>query len=180
MPIMITIPDECKSLAEAVRDLVTAVERAVQRNTGGRAVDYAQVEREIGARTAAIERATHERLLAALDVDAPAVVIEGQVHTRVHRVEGRYYTLAGDVVARRSLYRARRNGKVVDAISLRTGALDGGWLPETAGRHGRSCCSRAPRARRSDGAAARPALRPCSNGTSRLLTAEVMPARNLC
>lgn len=132
MPIMIAIPDECKALAEAVQDLVRSLERAVQRGAGGRALDYAQVEREIGARTAAIERATHERLLAALDVDAPAVVIDGQVHTRVHRVEGRYYTLAGDVVVPRSLYRARRNGKVVDAISLRTGALEGGWLPETA------------------------------------------------
>lgn len=76
--------------------------------------------------------ARHKRLLATLDVDAPAVVIDGQVHTRVHRVEGRYYTLAGDVVVARSLYRATRNGPVVDAISLRTGALEGGWLPETA------------------------------------------------
>jgi hypothetical protein len=65
-------------------------------------------------------------------VDAPAVVIDGRVHTRVHRDEGRYYTLAGDVVVTRSLYRAERNGKVVDPVSLRAGAIDGGWLPETA------------------------------------------------
>lgn len=132
MPIMVAIPDNCKSLAEAVERLVASMDWAAQRSAGGRAVDYAQVEREIGARTAEIERAAHERLLAALDVDAPAVLIDGQLHTRVHRVEGRYYTLAGDVVVLRSLYRARRNGTVVDAISLRTGALDGGWLPETA------------------------------------------------
>lgn len=74
----------------------------------------------------------HHRILAALDVDAPAVVIDGRVHTRVHRVEGRYDTLAGDVVVTQSLYRAARQGKVVDAISLRTGALGGGWLLETA------------------------------------------------
>jgi hypothetical protein len=70
--------------------------------------------------------------LATLDVDAPTVVIDGRVHTRVHRAEGRYYTLAGDVVVARSLYRAERNGPVVDAISLRTGAVEGVWLPETA------------------------------------------------
>jgi hypothetical protein len=132
MPIMIAIPDDCKPLAEAVERLVACTARAVHRASGGRAVDYAQIEREVGEGAAEVERAAHHRILTALDVDAPAVVIDGRVHTRVHRVEGRYYTLAGDVVVTRSLYRAARNGKVVDAISLRTGALDGGWLPDTA------------------------------------------------
>jgi hypothetical protein len=131
MPILISIPDDCKPLAEAITQLVTGVERAHRRAEGGRALDYAQIEREIGERTAAVERTAHQSILAALDVDAPAVVIDGRVHTRVHRAEGRYYTLAGDVVVARALYRAERNGPVVDAISLRTGAVDG-WLPETA------------------------------------------------
>jgi hypothetical protein len=132
MPIMIAIPDDCKPLADAMQRLVACTERATRRAEGGRAVDYAQLERDVGDRAAAVERAVHQRLLTALDVDAPAVVIDGRVHTRVHRVEGRYYTLAGDVVVMRSLYRATRNGKVVDPISLRTGAVEGGWLPETA------------------------------------------------
>lgn len=132
MPIMISIPDDCKPLADAVTQLVGSVERAHHRTSGGRAIDYAQIEREVGERTAAVERAAHESILAALDVDAPTVVIDGRVHTRVHRAEGRYYTLAGDVIVERSLYRAERNGPVVDAISLRAGAVDGGWLPQTA------------------------------------------------
>jgi len=132
MPILISIPDDCKPLADAINALVASVERARRRGDGGRAVEYAQVERELGARTAAVERAAHHDVLAALDIDAPAVVIDGRVHTRVHRTEGRYYTLAGDVVVERALYRAKRNGPVVDAITLRTGALAGGWLPETA------------------------------------------------
>jgi len=132
MPIMITMPDDCKPLADAVERLVACTARATHRATGGRALDYAQIEREVAERTAEIECAAHQRILTALDIDAPAVVIDGRVHTRVHRVEGRYYTLAGDVVVTRSLYRAARNGKVVDAISLRTGALEGGWLPDTA------------------------------------------------
>jgi len=132
MPIMISIPDDCKPLAEAVQQLVASVDRAQHRASGGRAVDYAQIERDVGARTAAVERAAHQTILATLDVDAPTVVIDGRVHTRVHRAEGRYYTMAGDVVVPRSLYRAERNGPVVDAISLRTGAVEGGWLPETA------------------------------------------------
>jgi len=132
MPIMISIPDDCKPLADAMKHLVTSVERAHRRADGGRAVDYAQIERELGERTAAVERAAHASILTALDIDAPAVVIDGRIHTRVHRADGRYYTMAGDVVVPRSLYRAERNGPVVDAISLRAGAVDGGWLPETA------------------------------------------------
>jgi hypothetical protein len=132
MPILISIPDECKPLADAVAHLVTSVERMHRRAEGGRTLDYAQIERDIGQRAAAVERAAHQSILAALDVDVPAVVIDGRVHTRVHRAEGRYYTLAGDVVVERSLYRAQRNGPVVDAISLRAGVVDGGWLPETA------------------------------------------------
>lgn len=132
MPIMITIPDDCKPLAEAVERLVACTERAVRRAAGGRAVDYGQIEREVGERAAEVERAAHQRILSALDVDAPAVVIDGRVHTRVHRDDGRYYTLSGDVVVTRSLYRAERNGKVVDPVSLRIGAIDGGWLPDTA------------------------------------------------
>jgi hypothetical protein len=132
MPIMIAIPDECKPLADAIEHLVASTERAVCRTAGGRAVDYAQVERDLGDRTADVERAAHQRVLAALDVDAPTVIIDGRVHTRVHRVDGRYYTRAGDVVVPRALYRAVRNGPVVDAISLRAGVVAGGWLPETA------------------------------------------------
>lgn len=133
MPIMISIPDNCKPLGEAMKQLIACTERAQRQATGGRAVDYARIEREVGERTAAVERAAHASILAALDVDAPAVVIDGRVHTRVHQgVEGRYYTLAGDVVVPRSLYRAERNGPVVDAISVRIGAVEGVWLPETA------------------------------------------------
>ena len=39
MPIMITIPDACKPLADAVERLVACAERAASRATGGRAVD---------------------------------------------------------------------------------------------------------------------------------------------
>jgi hypothetical protein len=115
-----------------MEQLIVCTERAKNRGSGGRAVDYARVERDVGERTAAVERAAHASILASLEVAAPTVVIDGRVHTRVHQgVEGRYYTLAGDVVVPRSLYRAERNGPVVDAISVRIGAVEGGWLPET-------------------------------------------------
>jgi hypothetical protein len=90
MPIMISMPDDCKPLAEAVRRLLSSAERARHRATGGRAVEYARIEREIGDRTAEVERAVHASILASLDVDAPTVLIEGRLHTRVYRGDGRY------------------------------------------------------------------------------------------
>lgn len=89
MPILISIPDGCKPLADAVRALITTVDRVRRRAAGGRAVDDAPAERDLGARAAAIARAAHQRLLAALDVDVPSVVIDGRRHTRVHRADGR-------------------------------------------------------------------------------------------
>lgn len=132
MPITISIPDHLESLANAVKGVVEAVERTMKRASGGRALEYARVEREVGQRAAEVERAAHQGILASLDIDAPQVVIDTRIYTRVHRDDGRYYTLAGDVVVERSLYRAERNGKVVDAVSLRAGVVGPGWLPETA------------------------------------------------
>ena len=67
MPVLISIFDDCKPLADAIHHLLASVERAQRRADGGRAVDYAQVERELGERAAAVERAAHQRLLAGLD-----------------------------------------------------------------------------------------------------------------
>jgi len=79
MPIMISIPDDCKPLADAVEQLVASTQRARHRASGGRAVDYGHVERDIGEQVAGVERATHQCILAALDVDAPQVLIDGRV-----------------------------------------------------------------------------------------------------
>jgi hypothetical protein len=98
-------------LADAVERLMAGTTRATPRASGVRAVDHAQIERDVGERAAEVERAAHGRILTAIDVDAPSVVIDGRVHTRVHHVEGRYYTLAGDVVVLRSLYWAARQGR---------------------------------------------------------------------
>jgi len=58
MPIMIAIPDDCKPLAEAIDRLVACTDRATKRAAGGRALDYAQIEREVTIETIRAARLT--------------------------------------------------------------------------------------------------------------------------
>lgn len=132
--IVIEVSDQNNSLVLAVQELVALVERLQWRSSGGKAIDYAKIERDIGAVAAKVERAAHHGLLADLDVDAERVVIGGDVYSRVERCEWPYHTLAGSISVLRSLYRrnGERNAKVVDAVSLRAGVVADGWLPQTA------------------------------------------------
>lgn len=132
--IVIELPAAFKDLALAIRELVAVTQKVAERGPGGRAVAYAGVELDLSAATAAAERAAHGIILRSLDVDAAHVLIEGARHSRVGRHEQTYYTMAGPVALERSIYRrdGERNGKVVDAISLRAGVVADGWLPHTA------------------------------------------------
>jgi hypothetical protein len=134
MQMVIEIPDELKGVSEAVRAMVRQVEATWRSTRGGRALDYPEIERQVAAGAAAIERASHQAVLQGLDVDQPRVVIEGQVYSRVGRYEADYYTMAGPVRVTRTLYRERgqRNAKTVNAVSLRCGVVGEGWLPGTA------------------------------------------------
>jgi hypothetical protein len=134
MQMVIEILDELKGVGEAVKAMVCQVEATWRSTRGGRAVDYAAIERQVAAGAAAIERASHQAVLQGLDVDQPRVGIEGQVYRRVGRYEADYYTMAGPVRVTRTLYReqGQRNAKTVNAVSLRCGAVGEGWLPGTA------------------------------------------------
>jgi len=134
-PTMVEIPADLKDLGAAVVAMAALVTSSVeQARKSGAATDYAVIERAFGEAAAAIERAGHQAVLAALDVDAHTVLIEGAPHRRVGRGPAPYHSLAGSVVVERSLYRkvGVRNAKVVDAISLRAGVIGDGWLPQTA------------------------------------------------
>jgi len=131
---MLEIPDGCQCLVAPVEKLLLQVQALHKRSGDGQSVDYGEVEGQVASSVAAIERAAHEVLLAALDVDAERVLIGGVEHVRVGRYPATYYTMAGAVVVERSLYRAAgmRNGLTVDAVSLRAGVVAEGWLPNTA------------------------------------------------
>ena len=134
MQIVLEIPEELKGVGEAIQAVVRQVEASWRSTRGGRAVDYATIERQVAAGAAAIERASHQAVLQGLDIDQAHVSIAGQVYHRVGRYEADYYTLAGPVRVTRTLYReqGQRNAKTVNAVSLRSGAVADGWLPATA------------------------------------------------
>jgi len=131
---VIEVPEEFKDVGVAMVECLAVIKKAKDRTPGGKALDYTTVEDTVAEASARIERAGHRVVLQSLDVDRPAVIIGGARHTQVGRCEATYYTLAGPVVVPRSLYRkdGERNGKVVDAISLRAGVVGDGWLPRTA------------------------------------------------
>jgi len=133
--IFVAVPVQHKRLVEPMKALIRATEKACATARGGKAVDYAAIEREMEERAAAIELAVHADILRALEVDAPCVRIGGVRYTRILQSSaGTYYTMAGPVQVKRSVYRPDgvRNGRCVDAISLRAGVYGRGWLPRTA------------------------------------------------
>lgn len=135
---VIEIPEGLEALGEAVAAMIARVQGTVAATGGGKAVNYARVERAIADETGGIERAAHPAILQALDIDVPAVVIGGRRYTKVGRCETPYHTLAGSVAIERSLYResgqrgGQPGGRVVDPVSLRAGVVGHGWLPHTA------------------------------------------------
>jgi hypothetical protein len=134
MQMVIEMPEALKGVGEAVQAMVRQVEARWRSTRGGRAVDYATIERQVAAGAAAIERASHQAVLQGLAIDQPRVGIEGQGYRRGGRSEADSYTMAGPVRVTRTVYReqGQRTAKSVNAVSLRSGAVADAWLPATA------------------------------------------------
>lgn len=129
--VAIEVPEE---LAAAMKEASEAYEKSVAEIRRESGFDWEKMSSAVEAATAQIEREAIRRLLQECDVDEPAIRINGKRFTRVGRYEAPYFTKAGEVRVVRSVYRedGKRNAKTVDAVSLRVGALEGGWLPEVA------------------------------------------------
>ena len=134
MQIVLEIPEELKAVGEAVEAMVNQIAAAWRSTGGSQAVAYAEIEAQLAAGAAALERAGHQAILQGLDVDQPRVRIDGKVYAAVGRYAATYYTMAGPVEVTRTLYRevGERNAKTVNAVSLRAGAVDEVWLPGVA------------------------------------------------
>lgn len=135
---VIEIPEELREFGEAMSAALEGMKKTIARTGGGKAVDYAAVERAISEETAAIERSSHRAILQSLDIDVPTVLIGGIRYHRVGRCDAPFHTMAGSVSIERSLYResgqrgGQPGGKVVDPVSLRAGVVGDGWLPHTS------------------------------------------------
>lgn len=87
-----------KPMIEPLRELVAATQAEVERGHAlGREVKYEAFEGNLTERLAAVERGAHESSLSALDVDAPKILIGGELHVRVIRDKSTYMSQAGGV-----------------------------------------------------------------------------------
>jgi hypothetical protein len=90
-------------------------------------------ERELHDYIVAVERDVLAEELARLDVDLPAVTIEGELYRRVVRCEETYTSAAGPVRVMRSLYRRLGEGeRTLCPLELRAGIVEGRWTPLAA------------------------------------------------
>lgn len=133
--IIVRIPGRHKGLADALQRMVDCVIAFETEAPKQRGVNYRDHERKLAEHAGEIERASHGVSLAALDVDAERIVIDGVRHVRVLRAEAaEYKTRVGPVPVVRSLFRAEgaRNARTVNTVTLRSGSLLDEWLPDTA------------------------------------------------
>lgn len=90
-------------------------------------------ERELHEYMVTVEREVLAEELARLDVDLPAVTIEGEVYRQVVRCEETYTSAAGPVRVMRSLYRRLGEGeRTVCPLELQAGIVEGRWTPLAA------------------------------------------------
>jgi hypothetical protein len=90
--------------------------------------------RELRAQTGAIEREAIAQFIAASDVDADAIEIQGKVQRRVLKSKQTYMTEAGPVEVERWLYKDRTDpdAKAVAALEEKLGIISGFWTPGAA------------------------------------------------
>jgi len=95
---------------------------------------FEEVETELHAKVMELERDLTAEIMAAHDVDAGAIEIQGKAHRRVLRAAQTYMTKAGPVVVERWLYRDRADddAKSVSPMERRLGIVGEFWTPKAA------------------------------------------------
>lgn len=129
--VLVEVPER---LAKVLERLVKADELGEQMASGEQKLDWRRLSSELEGSMRDAEVELSRRTLQRLDERGKTIIVDGKTYRKVGRYEGTYYTKAGPVTLPRTLYRdaSVRNGKTVDAISLKLGCVEDGWLPETA------------------------------------------------
>jgi hypothetical protein len=136
--VTIEVPEGFEEVAKQLEQTLQRAHKGVEGAQAGDMAAFDEAWQSVNAGVEENERQMKRRLLRALDLDGPRILVDGKPHARVGRYEATYKTRQGPVEVERSLYRevGVRNGPTVDPISLRTGALEDGWLPEAAAAMG--------------------------------------------
>jgi len=115
---------------DGVRKFLEA--HAMRGKTGAR--EFYDFETELHQRLMEAEREVVGAVMAASDVDADAIEIEGVVHRRVLKGTETYMTATGEVRVERWLYKDRRNPEAhaIAAMDRRLGIVEGMWTPRAA------------------------------------------------
>ncbi len=105
---------------------------AMQGKTGAR--EFYEFEKTLHERLLEAEREIVGDVMAASDVEADAIEVEGRVHRRVLRSRQTYMTACGEVQVERWLYKDRTDptAHALSALDLRLGIIEGFWTQRAA------------------------------------------------
>jgi hypothetical protein len=76
------VPAEFKELGDEIVELIATLRKERRNARGLHGVNYAGIEDSIAEKTARIEQASHATVLAALEVDAAALTVDGERYRR--------------------------------------------------------------------------------------------------
>jgi hypothetical protein len=127
-PAMQTYHENDLRALSSFESLCDFVER--RRETPG---SFEEFEQELGERMRAFENEIKAEQLARYDVDAEAVVVDGQEMRRCLTKEPKeYLSSSGPIVVKRNLFRSSARSKSVCALELRAGIIGGVCTPVLA------------------------------------------------
>jgi hypothetical protein len=107
-------------------------DHAMAGKTGPR--DFEEFEKTLHEEMLKAERDIVREVLAASDIDADAIEIDGRIHRRVLRSKQTYMTACGEVEVERWLYKDRTDptAHALSALDLRLGIIEGFWTTRAA------------------------------------------------
>ena len=116
-------------------DALSRLERFLEerRTAKDTITDFEVFEKELHSIVCEVEQDALALELSKLNIDAPIVEINGVPHRQVLRCEETYFSAAGPVRVKRSLYSTREAGeRTICPMELRAGIVEGRWTPLSA------------------------------------------------